>query len=197
MPKAPRSEPTASRHQPLTKPPSKSNSDRTPAKPTAPRPASKKPLNDEATDIDGILDSAPSSTSPSALGSGKTIDKALALKLIIAKLEASKNCDWYALSVRMNQAGVRRDDGSGSGGGKSAVRGRGKGSGGGRGKGRGGGKAGGRKGKGDAEDEDDEYVEEGTAEEGSAGKSKRKGDVAEEWTGAELYDLYHSVSLFS
>jgi len=59
---------------------------------------------------------------PAALG----LDKALVLRIILAKLEASKTCDWYELSLKLNKDA---DGGkAGDAKGKDKAKGRKKGS---------------------------------------------------------------------
>jgi hypothetical protein len=49
-----------------------------------------------------------------------SLDKSLVLRILLAKLQASKTCDWYELSLKLNA----EDDG---GGGKEAAGGKGSG----------------------------------------------------------------------
>ena len=105
-------------------------------------------------------------------GEGKMIDKSLVLRLIIAKLEASKKCDWFGLSVALQKEGIRASPSAGIGG-----KGKGKGA-----------KGKAKKGKAMKEDDDEEYDDDG----GDVGKGGREGEGAG-YTGAELHDLFHLV----
>lgn len=178
MPKAPTTS-TSTRSQPLPESTSKT--------PIAPKPSAPSSCRAEKsshdTDIDthdtdiDTKDPLPDNTSAPA---GKVIDKTLALRLIIAKLEGSKNCDWYDLSVRMNRAGESKEGGTGAAGGKGKTKPKGA-----KGKGKG------RKVK--AEESEDEYIEGGVGEGRGKGNKGKKGAEGE-WSGAELHDLYHNVS---
>ena len=107
-------------------------------------------------------------------GEGKMIDKSLVLRLIIAKLEASKNCDWFGLSVALQRKAsepVRAPGLGGKGKGKGTVA-----------------KGKGKKGKAKKEEDEEECDEDG----GDMGKGGKRGEGAG-YTGAELHDLFHLV----
>ncbi|TYJ57142.1 hypothetical protein B9479_002056 [Cryptococcus floricola] len=84
----------------------------------------------------GSGDASPTPSSPSSSGDPTSfsldLDKELVMKIILAKLEANKTCDWYQMSQRLKaegEVGLDREDlGDGvTGQGKGKGRGRGKG----------------------------------------------------------------------
>ncbi|WVQ78023.1 hypothetical protein IAT38_000104 [Cryptococcus sp. DSM 104549] len=103
MPKAPKPVP-----RPLTKPKLATKSTRvSPNKPSPPSPDSSSPATHSPHKADAPVaaDAPDSPGAGTALPTTAALDKDLVLRIILAKLEASKTCDWYELSLKLAEEG--------------------------------------------------------------------------------------------